>query len=102
MSGDCQVLLQLCRERNHLAHAVERRIAVLLNQKPVCFGDGAQVRRVDNQLAAFLYNSSEFVACFAANPKLVVMLIKQGHNSFVFSAGVLDVNLAADFRGPPE
>ena len=66
------------------------------------FGNRSQMWRVDDQFAAFLDDSAELVTCLASDPEFVVMLVEQGHDSLVFSAGVFDMDLAADFRGVPE
>ncbi len=73
--GDGEVRAQFGRERDHLAHAVDGGVAVLLNQKPVRLGDGAQVRRVDDEFAALFDDAAEFVAGLAADPEFVVVLV---------------------------
>src|SRR5215207_5161109 len=100
--GDGEVRLQLGRERDHLAHAVDGRVAVLLNQQPVRLGDGVQVRRVDYQLAALVDDAAELVARLAADPKLVVVLVEQRDDSPVLAARVLDVDAAADSGRAPQ
>src|SRR5258705_491270 len=60
------------------------------------------MRGVNNQLASFFDNSTQLVAGLATYPKFVVMLVEQGHDSFEFAAGVLDMDLATDLRGAPE
>src|SRR5437773_331276 len=58
-----------------------------------------QVRRIDDQLAAFFNNASEFVTGLAAYPELVVVLVKQGDDATVLATRVLDVDLPANFGG---
>src|ERR1043166_7000226 len=59
-----------------------------------------QVWRVDDQLAAFLDDSAQFVTRFAANPQLVIMRIEQCDHAFVLPTRVANVNLSTDFGGP--
>src|ERR1044071_904181 len=71
--GDGEVRAQFGRERDHLAYAVDGGVAVLLNQKAVRLGDGAEVWGVDDEFAALLDDAAEFVAGLAADPELVVV-----------------------------
>jgi hypothetical protein len=47
--------------------------------------------------ASGFYHAAQFVA-FPADPKLIIVFIKQRNDSAVFPAGVLDMNLLANLH----
>ena len=61
------------------------------------FGNRAQVRRINNQLASCFDDAAQLVTCLAANPQLIVVLIEKGHDPLVLATGIFDVNITADF-----
>jgi len=56
------------------------------------------MRRVNDQLAALFDHWTKAITGFAANPKIVVMLIKLSDDSLVLAPGVFNVDLAAHGR----
>src|SRR5437773_3131300 len=53
------------------------------------------MRCINDQSAAFFNDRPEPITRFASNPEIVIMRIEQCNHSFVLSAGVLAVHMAA-------
>src|SRR5690349_24974243 len=97
-----KVLAQLRGNAKHVAHTFERRITILLDQRAVRLRDFCQVRRVDDQLAAFFDYRAKLITRLSTNPQLVVMRIEQRDHSLVLPSRVADVNLSTNFRRTPK
>src|SRR6185295_1310064 len=55
------------------------------------------MRRIDDQFTRVFDYCAEFVTRLTAYPEFIIVRVEQSYDSFVLSAGVLDVNLPAHF-----
>ena len=103
VSGDAKVCLELAGVCDQVFDLFDRSIAAKTHDIfAMRFGKTAKLRRVNYQFAASFDHGTEPVAGFAAEPKIFVMLVEQGDNASIFTAGIFDMNQAADLGGTTE
>src|SRR5882672_1535331 len=78
------------------------RVAVPLDHSSVSLRDFTEVWCVNDQFTALFDNRTKPVTRFAANPQVIVMIVKQRDHTTVLSPCVLDMNLPADRSALPQ
>ena len=98
MCGDAQICLKLARGGDQILDMLERGVAAkLFDVAAVRFGNAPKPRRIDDKFAAFVDDVPETIARLTSQPKIFVMLVKDGDDAFIATTGVPDVDLAAHF-----
>jgi hypothetical protein len=101
VSSYAEILSQFGRLRDQFSNSLQWSVTESFDQSPVCFRDAGELRRKYDQFTAFLNDWTKSIAGLAANPKILIMRVKESDDSLVLSSRVFDVDATADLCSFP-